>query len=300
MIAILVLLSVVAAVGLAMLLWRRRQASQSPASLESPRESVRPELPSLGDDEDEASDADSEQTKPFQKPLQEALLAQTATDALPAEPPESVEPPPDESPAPPPLRKPITPLPKIVPPPPKPASPIRRVGTPLPKPAENPGGPTASAAVPPPAAAGAGRAAASPAQNQKYFPTSHAALGRSPRQPAAAAARAPEPEPAELEKVDARHQAARRFARLAVSEIILYREADVVAGREAKDLWTRLKPDLKLCVQTYEKRVAKEVRDRFDYLYDELVRQLGQGDPEKFGPEAPWLTSPPNKSRGPV
>ncbi|HKQ71441.1 MAG TPA: hypothetical protein VJT73_18985, partial [Polyangiaceae bacterium] len=92
---------------------------------------------------------------------------------------------------------------------------------------------------------------------------------------------------AELEKSDPRHQAARRFARLAVSEIVLYHEADVAAGRVAKDLWTRLSKDIKLCIESYEKRVPKEVRDQHDHLYDEFVRQLAESDPEKLGPHAP-------------
>ncbi len=91
----------------------------------------------------------------------------------------------------------------------------------------------------------------------------------------------------ELEKNDTRHHAARRFARLAVSEIILYHQAEVQAGRAAKDLWKQLKPDIKLCVETYEKRVPKEVRDQYNYLYDEFVRQLAEGDPEKLGPDWP-------------
>jgi hypothetical protein len=68
-----------------------------------------------------------------------------------------------------------------------------------------------------------------------------------------------------------------------VSEIILYRQADVIEGRKTKDLLSRLKADIKLCTETYEKRVPKDVRDRFDYLHDELVRQLAEGDPDKLG-----------------
>jgi Meckel syndrome type 1 protein len=95
------------------------------------------------------------------------------------------------------------------------------------------------------------------------------------------------PETAELEKNDPRHAAARRLARLSVSEIKLYHEAEVTAGREAKDLWKRLTTDIGLAMQTYEKRVDKEVRERFDYLYDEILRQLAEGDVSKLGPEAP-------------
>ena len=95
------------------------------------------------------------------------------------------------------------------------------------------------------------------------------------------------PETAELEKGDPRHAAARRLARLSVSEIKLYHEDEVKAGREAKDLWRRLITDIGLATQTYEKRVDKEVRERFDYLYDEILRQLAEGEVAKLGPEAP-------------
>jgi hypothetical protein len=95
------------------------------------------------------------------------------------------------------------------------------------------------------------------------------------------------PETAELEKNDPRHAAARRLARLSVSEIKLYHEKEVTEGRANKDLWKRLQADIALATQTYDKRVDQEVRDRFDYLYDEILRQLGEGDAEKLGPEAP-------------
>src|SRR5690606_31403186 len=45
------------------------------------------------------------------------------------------------------------------------------------------------------------------------------------------------PATAELEKNDPRHAAARRLARVSVSEIKLYHEDEVKAGREANDLW---------------------------------------------------------------
>ena len=107
------------------------------------------------------------------------------------------------------------------------------------------------------------------------------------------------PETAELEKNDSRHSAARRFARVAVSEIKLYHEAEVKAGREAKDLWTRLSADINLAKQSYEARVDKEVRDRFDYLYDEILRQLAEGDIEKLGPEAPKKGAAPAAAPAP-
>ncbi len=98
-------------------------------------------------------------------------------------------------------------------------------------------------------------------------------------------------ETAELEKNDPDHAKARRFSRVAVSEIKLYHEQEVVEGRVAKDLWRRLNQDIMMSVQTYEKRVPQAVRDRFDYLYDELIRQLAEGKPELLGPDAPGATA---------
>jgi hypothetical protein len=46
-----------------------------------------------------------------------------------------------------------------------------------------------------------------------------------------------------------------------------------------------------MSIQTYEKRVPQEVRDKFDYLFDELVRQLAEGKPELLGPDAPDNTA---------
>ncbi len=102
---------------------------------------------------------------------------------------------------------------------------------------------------------------------------------------------APSPETAELEKTEPEHAKARRFARVAVSEIKLYHEEEVKAGRAAKDLWKRLNQVIMMSIQTYEKRVPQEVRDRFDYLYDELVRQLAEGKAEVLGPDAPTSTA---------
>ncbi len=120
-------------------------------------------------------------------------------------------------------------------------------------------------------------------------PVAAASPATSPAVASVAARYAPPPNPAtaELEKNDPRHAAARRLARLSVSEIKLYHEDEVKAGREAKDLWKRLTADIGLATQTYEKRVDKEVRDRFDYLYDEILRQLAEGDASKLGPDAP-------------
>jgi hypothetical protein len=71
---------------------------------------------------------------------------------------------------------------------------------------------------------------------------------------------------------------ARRYARLLISEIKLYHEAVVVAGRRDRDLGTRLSGEIARARVLYEQRVPPNVRQRADYFHDELVRTLADGD----------------------
>ena len=86
------------------------------------------------------------------------------------------------------------------------------------------------------------------------------------------ASRADQPEDAK------KHDEARRFARLLVSEIKLYNETKVDAGRKKKDLYERLKEDIDRSRQMYDERIAEDVRKTSNYFYDELVRILADGD----------------------
>jgi hypothetical protein len=72
--------------------------------------------------------------------------------------------------------------------------------------------------------------------------------------------------------------AARRYARLLVSEIKLYHEADVLAGRRERDLGTRLGGEIARSRLLYEQRVPPQVRAGADYFQEELVRTLAEGD----------------------
>ncbi|MCU0234020.1 MAG: hypothetical protein MUE90_08340 [Thermoanaerobaculales bacterium] len=82
---------------------------------------------------------------------------------------------------------------------------------------------------------------------------------------------------------DPRHEEARRFARLLVSEIKLYNEDEVERGRVERDLALRLKEDIDRSREMYEKRIPSEVRAGHDYFRDELVRILADGDPDALG-----------------
>ena len=80
-----------------------------------------------------------------------------------------------------------------------------------------------------------------------------------------------------------KHDEARRFARLLVSEIKLYNEAKVEQGRKNKDLYERLKEDIDRSRQMYDERIVEEVRKVSNYFYDELVRILADGNADALG-----------------
>ncbi|MBI4485424.1 MAG: hypothetical protein HY655_05380 [Acidobacteria bacterium] len=72
--------------------------------------------------------------------------------------------------------------------------------------------------------------------------------------------------------------AARRYARLLVSEIKLYHEPEVLAGRRQRDLATRLSAEIARARLLYQQRVPPHVGERTDYFRAELVRTLADGD----------------------
>jgi len=80
-----------------------------------------------------------------------------------------------------------------------------------------------------------------------------------------------------------KHDEARRFARLLVSEIKLYNEAKVDQGRKNKDIYERLKEDIDRSRQMYDERIGEDVRKSSNYFYDELVRILADGDAGALG-----------------
>jgi hypothetical protein len=80
-----------------------------------------------------------------------------------------------------------------------------------------------------------------------------------------------------------KHDEARRFARLLVSEIKLYNESKVEQGRKNRDLYERLKDDIDRSRQMYDERIGDDVRKVSNYFYDELVRILADGKAESLG-----------------
>lgn len=83
------------------------------------------------------------------------------------------------------------------------------------------------------------------------------------------------------------HNDARRFARLLVSEIKLYNEQKVREGRQAGDLYIRLREAVDRSREMYDKRVSPPVAAKFDYFNYELVSTLAEGDENKLGNDYP-------------
>jgi hypothetical protein len=86
------------------------------------------------------------------------------------------------------------------------------------------------------------------------------------------------------------HAAARRYARLLVSEIKLYHEPQVALGRRERDLATRLGGEIARVRTLYEQRIPAEVRHGNDYVHEELIRTLADGDASLL--EAPVRPKP--------
>jgi hypothetical protein len=77
--------------------------------------------------------------------------------------------------------------------------------------------------------------------------------------------------------------AARRYARLLVSEIKLYHEPAVAAGCLERNLAARLGGEIAHARVLYEQRVPADVRRRTDFFDAELVRTLANGDATLLG-----------------
>jgi hypothetical protein len=91
------------------------------------------------------------------------------------------------------------------------------------------------------------------------------------------------PQPIGTLGAEASHEEARRLAKLLVSEIKLYNEDQIEAGRRSSDIYSRLREDIERSRQMYEERVDPRVRAQNDYFQQELVRILAGGDARVLG-----------------
>lgn len=83
------------------------------------------------------------------------------------------------------------------------------------------------------------------------------------------------------------HVGARRFARLLVSEIKMYKEQKVIEGRAEGNLYEVLREDIDRSREVYDKRYAATVGSQYDYFHHELVNTLAEGDESKLGQNYP-------------
>lgn len=77
--------------------------------------------------------------------------------------------------------------------------------------------------------------------------------------------------------------AARRTARLLVSEIRLFHEPAVHEGRRERNLMTRLAPQIEKARTAYNEQVPAGVRSETDFFQQELIRTLAGGDATLLG-----------------
>src|SRR5262249_12058159 len=82
---------------------------------------------------------------------------------------------------------------------------------------------------------------------------------------------------------DGGEEGARRYAKLLVSEIKLYNEGAVRAGRQQRDLLRRLSAEIERAHRLYEERVPSAVSARGAYFHQELVQTLADGDATLLG-----------------
>jgi GAF domain-containing protein len=87
---------------------------------------------------------------------------------------------------------------------------------------------------------------------------------------------------------DDEDEAARRYARLVISEIKLYHEDAVAEGRRDRNLTTRLGGEIARARALYEERVPAHLRGAAEHFHAELVRTLAGGDATLFAKASPW------------
>jgi len=84
------------------------------------------------------------------------------------------------------------------------------------------------------------------------------------------------------EEEDPGTKKAKRVARVLVSDLKLYNETAVNSANG--DLYSRLKEDIDRSHEHYRDRTKDLVSDDVNYFKEEIIRQLGGGDPAKIGP----------------
>jgi hypothetical protein len=84
-----------------------------------------------------------------------------------------------------------------------------------------------------------------------------------------------------------RHSRAQRFARVQVAEIRLYHSQAVKSGRADQNIYKALKPQIDEVRRIYQEQYLKDAPNMVDYLHQEILRTLANGNSELLGPEYP-------------
>jgi hypothetical protein len=83
------------------------------------------------------------------------------------------------------------------------------------------------------------------------------------------------------------HQRAKRFASVRVAELRLYQAAKVREGRESQNLYDLFREEIDRERALFRKQFMEKSATMVDYLHEELVRTLAQGDPGRMGETYP-------------
>jgi len=79
------------------------------------------------------------------------------------------------------------------------------------------------------------------------------------------------------------HKKAKRFAKVTVQEFMMYKKDEVLKGRDARDIYERLRDEIDKSKALYDRRFGKIAEHNIDYFYDEMVRVLANNDPNVLG-----------------
>ncbi len=73
------------------------------------------------------------------------------------------------------------------------------------------------------------------------------------------------------------YDAARRKARVLVSDLILYNREKIEKGKQKGNIYKELKDEIDLAIEIYRKKAGNKVKK--DFLYEELLNKLADGNP---------------------
>lgn len=95
-----------------------------------------------------------------------------------------------------------------------------------------------------------------------------------------------------LSEVERAHHEAVRIAKILVQEVVLYNGTALEAGRMHADIYDRVRADVDRSREMYERRIDLSLIGYHDYLHEELIRVLCDGNRALLGPNYPGPIRP--------